>query len=500
VAYLHFDSKTDLYDANGVQYHYWSDGSIRNLAEDDPLAENAVMIQRDYNFETDLRKLNLDSLGRYSQSAFSIPLSAEVNLRVSPRFNFRLGTTYYFNFTDLIDNVSDAGKGVRKGNSKNDNFLFTSMTFTYNLWRDEAGGSMKDEYYKDQNFDGLFTEDSDSDGVNDFSDQCQGTPEGIAVNQYGCPFDNDNDGIWETDQEKNSAMGAVVNTVGITYNDSMMLAEIADSVAVPRNMIDVIYPSGVLEPNPDNPMLRMKRQAALDELGPVDSDQVEEAPITEKDIESLTQKASQLQNQLLQSQEMDQEFDQISQTIIEHNIQTPEQIDSVFRTADKVYDELAKKSPSGKKKLEIQEFDQPVALIPRKFMDADLNKDGLITADEVLLIIEKFLDGEELFTLPEIYDLVDYFEENMKDARVIDFGGKKGVYINGKLNILPPVTSEPVNPQKTLLAQRFKTADLNKDGTISPDEVNSIIKLYEAGSELYSKEMILELIDLYFGD
>ncbi len=89
----------------------------------------------------------------------------------------------------------------------------------------------------------------------------------------------------------------------------------------------------------------------------------------------------------------------------------------------------------------------------------------------------------------------------MKGARVIDFGGKMGVFIKGKLNILPPRDENNViSPKESFLAKRFKTFDLNKNGTISPDEVNSAIKLYEAGSQTYPKELILELIDLYFED
>ena len=52
---IEFLSKTDLYDANGNYYHYWSDGSIRDIAENSPLAASANFIYRDYTYETDLR-------------------------------------------------------------------------------------------------------------------------------------------------------------------------------------------------------------------------------------------------------------------------------------------------------------------------------------------------------------------------------------------------------------------------------------------------------------
>lgn len=508
IAYLHFDSKTDLYDANGVKYNYWSDGSIRSLPEDDELAESAEILQRDYEFETDLRKMNLDSLGKYSQSSLSIPFSGGVNFRVSPRVNFRLGTTFYYNFTDLVDNISDAGNGVRLGDSKNDLLLYTHAALTYNLWKEDfSAGSGSDQYYDQYNFDLLFTEDSDGDGVIDFSDECQGTPKGIPVDYKGCPFDHDDDGIRETDEEENSALKAVVNTKGVTYTDSMRLAEIADSLAVPRDKIDVIYPGGVLEPQRSEEELKALRTAELEKLGPTDdatevSDDAIEVNVTEKDMDNLIQKASQLQEELINSKKMDEAFDDLSKTIIENNIQTPEQIDSVVRANKLVYDELSKgnDNTSQQSSVVVKEQKEKVSIIPKKFQATDLNKDELIGPDEVLMIIEKFLDGDETFSLEEIYDLVDYYEENMKGARVINFGGKKGVYINGELNILPVLDSGPANPKQSFLATKFKSVDLDKDGVITPDEVNSVIKLYEAGSELYTKEMILELIDLYFED
>ncbi|MFB6306357.1 MAG: hypothetical protein ABEH43_05120, partial [Flavobacteriales bacterium] len=69
-----FLSKGDLYDSEGNKYHYWSDGSIKDLPEDHPNAEQAKDLKRDYTYETDLRDQNLDGFGDYSESSFAIPL------------------------------------------------------------------------------------------------------------------------------------------------------------------------------------------------------------------------------------------------------------------------------------------------------------------------------------------------------------------------------------------------------------------------------------------
>lgn len=55
-----FLSKTDLMqDTSGLTYHYWSDGSIMDMDENDPLAASfAKPLQRDYSYETDLREQN----------------------------------------------------------------------------------------------------------------------------------------------------------------------------------------------------------------------------------------------------------------------------------------------------------------------------------------------------------------------------------------------------------------------------------------------------------
>jgi hypothetical protein len=59
---MFFRSKGDLLDENGQTYHYWADGTIRNLAESNPNAEAAVVITRDMEYESDLRDANLDGL------------------------------------------------------------------------------------------------------------------------------------------------------------------------------------------------------------------------------------------------------------------------------------------------------------------------------------------------------------------------------------------------------------------------------------------------------
>ena len=85
VAFLNFDNKTDKYDAEGNEYYYWSQGEIMSLPENDPNSEQAVQLQRDYVYETDLRDENLDDLGKYDQFSFSLPVSAGLDFKMGRR-------------------------------------------------------------------------------------------------------------------------------------------------------------------------------------------------------------------------------------------------------------------------------------------------------------------------------------------------------------------------------------------------------------------------------
>ena len=133
ISSFEFLSKTDLYDANGLRYHYWDDGSIMDLSQDDPNAANAKPLVRDYTYETDLREQNFDSLGKYREQSFAIPLSLGVEFHLTPRVDFRLGTTLNYTFTDLIDNISASGVGIRKGDKRNDFLLYSNIGLSYDL-------------------------------------------------------------------------------------------------------------------------------------------------------------------------------------------------------------------------------------------------------------------------------------------------------------------------------------------------------------------------------
>jgi len=226
---LEFHSKTDLYDQYGNKYHYWSDGSLRNLPEDAPNATDAIRIQRDYFYETDLRESNYDGYGKYPERTWAVPVGAGFTMHLSKHLDFVFSSFLHLSFSDLIDNVTKESTGDRigehLGNKGKDKILFTSVSLHYNFQINEA---KKQEKVNQKNVDYLAIDgaDYDGDGVNDFIDECHVTPPNAKVDEKGCPLDNDKDKIPDyADVETNTTFGLPVLPDGSTFTDELILKD-----------------------------------------------------------------------------------------------------------------------------------------------------------------------------------------------------------------------------------------------------------------------------------
>ena len=218
IEYFEFLSKTDLFDASGNKYYYWNDGSIKNLPQNDPHASSAIILSRDYKYETDIRKLNKELFGKYPERSFAIPVGIGFTMHVHPRWDFKMGTTMHFTFTDYIDGITPANKGAGTGKPNKDKFLETYFTICFHIFNPQKDN---ESTLSDDEFLALENEDTDGDGVTDFKDSCQGTPPGISVNAFGCPPDDDGDGIPNyLDKEVNSPAGAFIDANGVAMDDS----------------------------------------------------------------------------------------------------------------------------------------------------------------------------------------------------------------------------------------------------------------------------------------
>lgn len=219
---VEFLTKTDLRDAQGRYYNYWSDGSIRDLPEDHPNAHQAEVIQRDHTYETDVRELNADGFGKYPERTWAVPLGAGARMDLGIGVDFRVGATMHFTMTDLMDGITPESIGDRKGNAGNDRFLYTHFSVGYTI---PTGSRKPKKVFTPLPMDEMdlivLEEDLDGDGVPDFRDRCLGTPPGVAVDANGCPLDGDSDAVPDhQDRELNSLPGAYVDAHGVTLSDA----------------------------------------------------------------------------------------------------------------------------------------------------------------------------------------------------------------------------------------------------------------------------------------
>jgi hypothetical protein len=225
---VEFLSKTDLYDAQGRAYNYWSDGTIRDIAEEAPDAGQAVIIQRDHTYESDIRELNLDGFGKYTERTWAFPVFLGAKLRMGGGFDLRIGTTMHFTQSDLIDGVTDESVEGRTGDSRNDRFLFTSASVSYAIDVDRRKRkAMQEPQLTPEQMDILvLNDDADGDGVTDFKDLCPGTPAGAKVDANGCPMDSDGDGVPDAlDDEPATVKGAPVDDRGVAITDDRFLKD-----------------------------------------------------------------------------------------------------------------------------------------------------------------------------------------------------------------------------------------------------------------------------------
>ena len=198
-SWLSFDPHGDMLDASGKSYYYWNDGSIRDLPQTGLNYFYAKNIERDYKYETKLT----DSASNYSRSAFALPVSLGVKMKLTSRLDANIGLTYHLSFSDYLDNVKKAGP---------DAYLYSSAGLTFHFY----SLSKKDKEEVSQLFAEMDKADSDHDGVLDANDLCQGTPKGVKVDSKGCPTDSDADGVADyLDKEPHSKAGVLVDENGV---------------------------------------------------------------------------------------------------------------------------------------------------------------------------------------------------------------------------------------------------------------------------------------------
>lgn len=153
LGYTSFNVYGDLLDETGELYHYWSDNTIRSVAEDSPDADQAEIVAQDGSYETELTPLATEQA--YDTETFNIPLALGLKFRLGDRLNLNLEVMGRFTFTDYLDDVSGnyrteydnnlqrvaanptGREAAQRGSSPsfNDLYTFTSVSLHYNFSR-----------------------------------------------------------------------------------------------------------------------------------------------------------------------------------------------------------------------------------------------------------------------------------------------------------------------------------------------------------------------------
>lgn len=232
-----FNSKMDdscVIEGVSTKYHYWNDGTIRNVPQtaQNEINPNTQIIDRDYTYETDLRS-NYDwGLGKYPQYTFAFPIDIGLDFWLSDRVMFRIATAYHYTFSDVIDHVSSKNTSGVKGNKMNDSYLFSYFSLHLDLFSSKKTLAVQ-RLFADVEFDPTLMSDEDNDGWFDGWDQCPGTPLKVETDTTGCPLDNDLDGIPNyLDDEPNSRYGAFVNDRGVEMTEEELIARLDNTNAV----------------------------------------------------------------------------------------------------------------------------------------------------------------------------------------------------------------------------------------------------------------------------
>lgn len=225
--FIMFNPKADLEDNDGNLYFYWPDGSVRDV----PFSANASgnILSRDYEYETEL-------LVDESKTAFAIPITLGFNLKITPYLSAQIAQSVSFTTTDFLDGF-EAGQA-------NDLFMYSQVGVKFNP-AELGKRSKKNKEYDDIDFVALLKADGDADGILDIDDRCNDTEEGIKVDKFGCPLDEDNDGIPNhLDQEIDTkAEIAAIDTNGVGIPDSIVAIQAADTVVTLREELCEFYPS-----------------------------------------------------------------------------------------------------------------------------------------------------------------------------------------------------------------------------------------------------------------
>ena len=192
----------------------------------------------------ELRISPLTTLGIQSQSvsttfegikkdrvnSLAIPLGFGLRMDISDRMQFDIT----FNFALGMSDIDMSEISV----DKSDGYKSLNFTIHYDLFSyvtNKVDESSDDSYYNDVDFAKIESEDEDGDLVVDMYDYCPRTPLGVKVDNNGCPFDDDKDGIPNyLDKEKDTPIGFLIDENGVALSIDKYKSVYSDSEVASR--------------------------------------------------------------------------------------------------------------------------------------------------------------------------------------------------------------------------------------------------------------------------
>ncbi len=167
--------------------------------------------------------LYFNSLKRYDKNIFSFVVESGVKFKISEQFSLNAALSYYPTTSDYLEDIS-ASKNT-------DSFLSGLIGISYAFI---------------SNF------DSDKDGVKDNIDLCPDTPQGVKVDEFGCPIDSDKDGVPDyLDKCVNSPVGVSVDKFGCPIDsDKDGVPDYLDKC--PNTPINIVVDANGCPPDKDN--------------------------------------------------------------------------------------------------------------------------------------------------------------------------------------------------------------------------------------------------------
>lgn len=221
--------RTDLKDAEGRDYFYWNDGTVRDRAKTQENLGTANVLDIDNKYETEVKE-SFDG-SKLETGALTFPFGLGLRYKFGNKFHADISATYNWSLSDHLD--------AYKNGKQTDHFLYTSIGFAYHI----AAKSPKPDSSMFDSFDFLALDnaDDDEDGVINIEDLCSNTPAGATVDGSGCPLDSDNDGVPDYRDAETSADSALVDVNGVTIDPDFIV--LPDTNAVAHNIVYEAYPS-----------------------------------------------------------------------------------------------------------------------------------------------------------------------------------------------------------------------------------------------------------------